>query len=69
MVMDMTQDQPINPVDKRHFPDTQGIIWVIDSNDRERIHKSKDQIPPTYAAGIEPRAKFMKRFLLKYLIL
>ena len=33
------------------------------------IHKSKDQMPPTNAAGIEPEAKCMKRFLLKYLIL
>ncbi|XP_029971197.1 ADP-ribosylation factor-like [Salarias fasciatus] len=43
-VWDVGGQDKIRPLWRHYFQNTQGIIFVVDSNDRERIHEARDEL-------------------------
>jgi len=43
-VWDVGGQDKIRPLWRHYYQNTQGIIFVVDSNDRERIEEAKDEL-------------------------
>merc|ERR1712057_118689 len=43
-VWDVGGQTKIRPLWRHYFQNTQGLIFVVDSNDRDRIHETKDEL-------------------------
>ena len=43
-VWDVGGQDKIRPLWRHYFQNTQGLIFVIDSNDRERVNEAKDEL-------------------------
>ena len=43
-VWDVGGQDKIRPLWRHYFQNTQGLIFVVDSNDRERISEAKDEL-------------------------
>ncbi|XP_063964729.1 ADP-ribosylation factor 2-like [Lytechinus pictus] len=43
-VWDVGGQDKIRPLWRHYFQNTQGLIFVVDSNDRERIHEAKEEL-------------------------
>merc|ERR1711908_185614 len=43
-VWDVGGQDKIRPLWRHYFQNTQGLIFVVDSNDRDRIHETKDEL-------------------------
>uniref|UniRef100_A0A671Y953 ARF GTPase 5 n=1 Tax=Sparus aurata TaxID=8175 RepID=A0A671Y953_SPAAU len=43
-VWDVGGQDKIRPLWRHYFQNTQGLIFVVDSNDRERVEESKDEL-------------------------
>ncbi|XP_068595488.1 ADP-ribosylation factor 5-like [Brachionichthys hirsutus] len=43
-VWDVGGQDKIRPLWRHYFQNTQGLIYVVDSNDRERVEESKDEL-------------------------
>jgi len=43
-VWDVGGQDKIRPLWRHYFTNTQGLIFVVDSNDRERIEEAKDEL-------------------------
>merc|ERR1712124_157162 len=43
-VWDVGGQDKIRPLWRHYYQNTQGIIFVVDSNDRDRIHENKDEL-------------------------
>merc|ERR1711934_307582 len=43
-VWDVGGQTKIHPLWRHYFQNTQGLIFVVDSNDRDRIHETKDEL-------------------------
>ena len=43
-VWDVGGQDKIRPLWRHYFQNTQGLIFVVDSNDRERISEEKDEL-------------------------
>merc|ERR1712078_391930 len=43
-VWDVGGQTKIRPLWRHYFQNTQGLIFVVDSNDRERIHETREEL-------------------------
>lgn len=43
-VWDVGGQDKIRPLWRHYFQNTQGLIYVVDSNDRDRIHEARDEL-------------------------
>ena len=57
-VWDVGGQDKIRPLWRHYFQNTQGLIFVVDSNDRERISEAKDEL--TKMVGVYENACFYK---------
>ena len=55
-VWDVGGQDKIRPLWRHYFQNTQGLIFVVDSNDRERISEAKDELQ-RMVSGIQIKAK------------
>jgi len=44
LVWDVGGQDKIRPLWRHYFQNTQGLIFVVDSNDRERISEAQDEL-------------------------
>jgi GTPase SAR1 family protein len=51
-VWDVGGQDKIRPLWRHYFQNTQGLIFVVDSNDRERISEAKDELQKMVTANI-----------------
>ena len=51
-VWDVGGQYKIRPLWRHYFQNTQGLIFVVDSNDRERISEAKDELQKMVTANI-----------------
>ena len=66
-VWDVGGQDKIRPLWRHYFQNTQGLIFVVDSNDRERISEAQDELQKMVRrnqGGID-EAKICRRSLTK----
>ena len=51
-VWDVGGQDKIRPLWRHYYQNTQGLIFVVDSSDRERIQESHDELHKMVSAGI-----------------
>ena len=54
-VWDVGGQDKIRPLWRHYFQNTQGLIFVVDSNDRERIQEAEKELHNMVTAELYPR--------------
>jgi hypothetical protein len=55
-VWDVGGQDKIRPLWRHYYQNTQGIIFVVDSNDRERAEDAREELHVRARASAQPRA-------------
>ena len=56
-VWDVGGQDKIRPLWRHYYQNTQGLIFVVDSSDRERIQESHDELHKMVSASLYSRKK------------
>ena len=62
-VWDVGGQDKIRPLWRHYFQNTQGLIFVVDSNDRERVQEAKDEL--NKMLGVGDRSKMLRKAFLR----
>ena len=62
-VWDVGGQDKIRPLWRHYFQNTQGLIFVVDSNDRERVQEAKDEL--NKMLGVSDRSKMLRKAFLR----